>query len=746
MDPHSRLSQFNQRPPRAGPAPRHMDVMGLTSKLPSLDSAKKASRKSSPAMGTPRVISSNSRVRQDERLRKDMHLAFVNNALQQKALGSSEAYDELVDQFALKKTVGDAPSPTPQLRLWIEALMHVVSRLDRSHASLVDAILRMPWMTMDSSFVKTYTSFVLILVSARPEYLSPVLGKLAQGFTYQSGIQALDAGLPESSSAPLTRRVVYERLHYLLRHLLALIPTLPSTLQPLLAQHFPHKRQTLASQVTYIRNMLQITEYCPEIADRLLSTIVDRAIQIDVEIQVELEELEAVGPAQEQAELFDLDLFDTLIGQEGDGDSEDSEEDDGGGLSDLSSDAEGLDDEDLKTPDAPLDVDHISDMVSKLDAILKLVFEHLRRTHNAPTASVAPPIQPASPPPPVLTDTDFKSIQRTQFHTLLSIFDRTILRTFKSRYTQFLVFWFASLDAEFSDTFEGMLISKALLEPAQPVVTRAAAASYIASFVSRAAFVDRTSARNVVRVLCRFLRRQLELFEAPHALRSDPEQAPPTVFYAVAQAVFLVFCFRWRDLMEEQDEDEFSASLLHRTGKKWMDELSIVQRIVTCALNPLKVCSENVVLQFARVAQATGFVYIYPLLEANRRLEFATSTPSTPHAHAPVPHAALFGDRVISELNTFFPFDPYKLPRSAAYIEGIYREWAAVAIGEDDDDEDEDYAESDGEEEGKVEHHGASAIGRGRTVSVSVSDDGLGASFGGMSISPAAPGLRPIVV
>ncbi|OBZ70034.1 hypothetical protein A0H81_09606 [Grifola frondosa] len=131
-----------------------------------------------------------------------------------------------------------------------------------------------------------------MLVSARPEYLSLVLGKIAHGLTYQSGLQALDAGLPESSSSPLTRRLIYDRIHYLLRHLISLVPTLPSTLHPLLAQNFPHKRQNQTAQVTYIRNLLRVTDYCPELADRILATVVDRAIQIDVEIQVEIEELE----------------------------------------------------------------------------------------------------------------------------------------------------------------------------------------------------------------------------------------------------------------------------------------------------------------------------------------------------------------------------------------------------------------------------------------------------------------------
>lgn len=82
--------------------------------------------------------------------------------------------------------------------------------------------------------------------------------------------------------------MVYDRIHNLLQHLLTLIPTLPSTLQPLLVRHFPHKRQSQAAQVTYIRNMLRVTKYCPELADRLLEGIVDRAIQIDVRFKTKL--------------------------------------------------------------------------------------------------------------------------------------------------------------------------------------------------------------------------------------------------------------------------------------------------------------------------------------------------------------------------------------------------------------------------------------------------------------------------
>jgi len=186
-----------------------------------------------------------------------------------------------------------------QLRLWMSAVSHVVSRLERTHSALVEAMIAVPWTTMDVTTVKSYIHFVGMLLSARPEYLSLVLNKIIQGFTYrmsvvyscsqldidkvsESGLQALDAGMPEGSSSPLTRRVIYDRLHALLRHIYSLIPTLPSTLQPLLVHNFPHKRQNQVAQTTYIRNLLRVTEYCAELADTILATIIEHAIQIDV--------------------------------------------------------------------------------------------------------------------------------------------------------------------------------------------------------------------------------------------------------------------------------------------------------------------------------------------------------------------------------------------------------------------------------------------------------------------------------
>jgi RNA polymerase I-specific transcription initiation factor RRN3 len=96
----------------------------------------------------------------------------------------TEPFDELVDVFKMKSLDPETPKPQPaQLRFWLLAISHVVSQLERTHYALVQAIVNMPWVTMDVATVKSYTVFMGILLSARPEYLSLTLAKISQGFT-----------------------------------------------------------------------------------------------------------------------------------------------------------------------------------------------------------------------------------------------------------------------------------------------------------------------------------------------------------------------------------------------------------------------------------------------------------------------------------------------------------------------------------------------------------------------------------
>lgn len=124
-------------------------------------------------------------------------------------------------------------------------------------------------------------------------------------------------------------------------------------------------------------------------------------------------------------------------------------------------------------------------------------------------------------------------------------------------------------------------------------------------------------------------------------------------------------------------------------------------------------------------------MYCYSILKDNRRSEYS-STHHRPELKSSV-QLSVLADSVHAELNTFFPFDPYRLPRSSSYIQGVYREWSSVAIDNDDEDED--------DEDNEDEDVNLDDVDNGFDVPQSHytedSTGGLGESFGGMSISPA---------
>ncbi|KAF8605334.1 RNA polymerase I-specific transcription initiation factor RRN3 [Ceratobasidium sp. AG-I] len=646
--------------------------------------------------GSPYVKS----LKQNDSFRKDMYLVFVKNALKERIRGNSAPFQELVGQFNPTKLVESGGSSASQLRSWIVALSHVVSSLERAHAPLVEAVLGIPWVTLDDAFALAYTNFVGMLVTARPEYLTSVLARCVQGLTFQASMQALDRGTPESSSAPLTRRMIYSRVHNLLSHLLGLIPTLPLALQPVITSHFPHKKLSKLAQTTYIRNLLTLSGYCPALSDAILSLIIERAQQIDVEIQVELEDLDEEGD-QDPGDIFNLDAFDNVVGEEDPLQNGQLEEEGEilDGFSDISSEDGDLQEHDLV--EGPANVAHIQDMVSKLDAVLSLVFEHLAATPCEPLSFLFWSSTARSTPPPATPDRQFE-IRSAQLWILIAIFKRTIVKTHKSRYTQFLLFWYSSLHADFTDIFLGVLMDR-LMDATLPDAARVGAASYVASFISRAKHIDTPNARAVVSVLCNYLRDTVDEVEEHEA--EDPNFTPVVskyaLFYAIAQAIFLIYCFRWRELGEDPDLLLIEGD---EAPKMWMPELLVIQRAISSALNPLKICATNVVQQFARISNSTGFVYCFSIVESNRRSDIAAAATPAPHSGTRLKidprHTKLSRDPALDvDLNAFFPFDPYKLPLSHTYVDGVYREWASVALEEDMDSDEEDEESEEGEED-----------------------------------------------
>lgn len=182
---------------------------------------------------------------------RGMFLAFVDNALQERRMvsratfsrcrarwmadnrrfpsvcvdntqGRSDAYNELVSQFkALSSPATSASSAAGQgtpslatLKSWIEALTHVVAQLDRSHLSLVDAIIALPWTTIqDEAFVHSYCKFVQALLCTRSEFVQMTLERIVKGFRFR-GCRRLSCSSQPSCAdgGPRTTRI-HQHVH-----------------------------------------------------------------------------------------------------------------------------------------------------------------------------------------------------------------------------------------------------------------------------------------------------------------------------------------------------------------------------------------------------------------------------------------------------------------------------------------------------------------------------------------------------
>lgn len=88
-------------------------------------------------------------------------------------------------------------------------------------------------------------------------------------------------------------------------------------------------------------------------------------------------------------------------------------------------------------------------------------------------------------------------------------------------------------------------------------------------------------------------------------------------------------------------------------------------KMVTCRLNPLRVCQSAVVQNFAAMTRTYQLAYCYSIIEHNLRNV--------------MPVIYLDEKGCISTnsgiLDSFFPFDPYLLKRSSQKIEPIYLEY-----------------------------------------------------------------------
>ncbi|KAK0260040.1 DNA independent RNA polymerase I transcription factor [Friedmanniomyces endolithicus] len=566
-------------------------------------------------------------------------------------------YAKLLQVFGQHVGSDEAPSGG-LLKKYLLAINARVNALGQC-TELVGAILDLAWLGRDDVFDNLYVRFLMGLATAHSKYVSSIMEKLVSHF---ARLPASLGRLP--GEIPVPRPTMFKRVHRAVQSLLRQVPSATAALTRVLKSEFPDDLATSRSYLQYQKHLLRVVEYLPELKAEILAVLTQRLVSIDVQVQQDLEDLE-----DEAEESLLQQKPRPKTAQSGLGDSDDSDE-------------ESVSESEETMTGAEQRVRELRLKVAKMDGTMDLLFEYYTP----------------------LVQSGLRAELNDAYHQLLAHFETFILPN-RTRHAQFLVFHFSQTLPEHGNLFARQCLH-AIFETGRSLSLRVHACAYLASFVARGSHLPTALVREIFAGLSQELESMRKRYEPTCR---GPDKRSYSVYYAVAQAMLYIFCFRWRDLLlgaevpEDGDED-LSEEDLVAEGRElaWLPGMKeSMQKSIHSRLNPLKVCSPAITGEFARLALHVRFLYVFSILESNKRVRLGNvwaARSSGPLSEIGRRETAM--DRKLGEahlqLEAYFPFDPYHLPRSKRWVEGDYNEWKLPAgMMPEDDELDESSDESD---------------------------------------------------
>ena len=364
----------------------------------------------------------------------------------------------------------------------------------------------------------------------------------------------------------------------------------------------------------------------------------------------------------------------------------------------------------------------------------------------------------------------FQSFEKEAKHNVLAsrkvyercypVFENSILIAHRSKFVQFILFFLCGLENDALEvqnlgdklnqehaTLYREFVAKLLeliMDPFRPSNVRQCAACYLASFVSRARYVEPDTVCECVCALLLWAETYIATLPAFSISASDVRNQSDfhSLFYTICQAAFYIMCFRGKETVKfyriiEERESSGQTGLSLEAGSMYDVELQQVNispsrwtMICGHPLQPLRFCLESVRMEFLQIAENFDLIDSKVIeritSEQNRSLKPRKKKPKPIKTPAMLEVTRRKGGvgglgRGSNPLDSFFPFDPYLLSESHAYIAPFYKHW-----GEEDDEDDNDYDENVDMQEDDNENEEKSAA-----ADVSDIDDSSAASEDG---------------
>lgn len=531
----------------------------------------------------------------------DLQLIYsVRDTLVEVTLGVRENYDELVRYLHPKRN--PSAEEFAALVTTLRGLSGAVSYIDPAHHdALLFALSRLSLWNYATVVMDALLELIVSLAVSNGMYIDWCLEMLVKHFV--PPIYLFDF-LKETNGIEKKNKVL-SRVHAALEQISDLVPLAPLRLSPIVVQKMPKScKMSEPEIVMYVENMLRLESGAigEIVGGTMLPALVDRLIELDVGIGWD-------GNLQEDVKcIFELELEE---------------------IAEFADEDENI--FNMSTTDM-LNRNNLqgNKVAEQLDSLIVLIFLHLESCQSSGRIAEV-------------------------FDILLKSFERTVLNAYKSKFTQFVMFYACALDPEGCGVKFAMVLTEMFGSDVNPPITRMSAVAYLASYLSRAKFLSSALVASVIQRLVDWCFSYCML----HDVDMNPQAHQ--VFYSGCQAIMYLLCFRMRSLV---DVPRLRMQLIKMP----------LEPMLKHKLSPLKVCLPSVVEEFLRQAKAARLFMTSESFVFNDLLESDLSK--------------AFGGT--DRLDMFFPFDPCLLKKSQSYLKPHFVHWSRVRTTYDTNDNDED--------------------------------------------------------
>jgi RNA polymerase I-specific transcription initiation factor RRN3 len=310
---------------------------------------------------------------------------------------------------------------------------------------------------------------------------------------------------------------------------------------------------------------------------------------------------------------------------------------------------------------------------------------------------------------------------REVYYEILPVFESTIITTHKSKFVQYCLFYLCGVESERTPAnatpvagasgqehsilhrdFASKLL-EIVVDPYRSMLTRQSAACYLASFVSRASYVEAETVCESISTLLRWAEAYMDSLAVNSIWAADAREQSElhSLFYTVCQAAFYIMCFRGTDALRFSREALKQFDEGESTGRADLPspndiDLGVTRwtRVCSHELQPLRFCLESVRSEFLHVAHFFTLVEEHVLdklvvdakrMSTGRVNKKAASTIKTAATLEKQRRKGGVGGlgRGSNPLKSFFPFDPLLLRRSNVFVEPFYMHWQGPVEEED---------------------------------------------------------------